>query len=165
MLSYIHQGSIGAYPCFGLEAERQALLAAETDPWQLGLRLWNPIRDMLGLDHVDENVVRGERGEELLRLACLQQPGNPHRVLLTEAARLLAARDWSPLLSPTDDFVVYLGEHDEGWRPKYESLREINPPERLDRWNARWPAGVGRGEDEPALVIPTHDDVREPASG
>jgi hypothetical protein len=39
-------------------------------------------------------------------------------------------------------------EHDEGYAPKVESIRGHNPPDRGARWEASWPPGAPRGEDE-----------------
>lgn len=71
--------------------------------------------------------------------------------MLHEVAALLARHDWDRLITPTEDFVVFVAEHDEGIAPKYESLRAINPPDRVAAWAARWPAAVSRGEDESEL--------------
>lgn len=43
--------------------------------------------------------------------------------------------------------MVFIAEHDEGFAPKYESLLEVNPPERIAAWEARWPEGASRGDD------------------
>ena len=79
----------------------------------------------------------------LLREASLNDPREPHRTVLTEAAKLLARRDWDPLLQLTDDFIVYIAEHDEGVAEKQASVREVNPANRVTRWNTRWhPSGA-----------------------
>jgi hypothetical protein len=44
--------------------------------------------------------------------------------------------------------VVFIAEHDEGFALTYESVLEVNPPDRLAAWDARWPAGASRGEDD-----------------
>jgi hypothetical protein len=86
----------------------------------------------------------------LLRQAAIEQHGDPYRVVLNAIAGELARRDWSELLSLTEDFVVFIAEHDEGYRCKADSVRAANPPERVAAWDAAWPPGVSRGEDEPA---------------
>jgi hypothetical protein len=69
----------------------------------------------------------------LLREAALNNPREPHRIVLTEAAKLLARRDWTALLGVSSDFIVYLAEHDEGLAGKLASLREVNPADRASR--------------------------------
>src|SRR5690606_20994068 len=91
--------------------------------------------------------------ERLLRETALNDPRDPKRVVLNAAAKRLARQDWSGIITPTDDFVVFIAEHDEGFEPKYESVLEVNPPERLAAWDARWPAGASRGEDDTDRVI------------
>ncbi len=52
------------------------------------------------------------------------------------------------LVEPTSDFVVFIAEHDEGYAPKAASVRAVNPADRLAQWEANWPLGASRGEDE-----------------
>jgi hypothetical protein len=52
------------------------------------------------------------------------------------------------LVEPTSDFVVFIAEHDEGYAPKAASVRAVNPADRLAQWEANWPPGASRGEDE-----------------
>jgi hypothetical protein len=71
------------------------------------------------------------------------------RVELPQAVREprgLAGADWAPELRPTPDFVVFIAEHDEGFAPKVESIREHNPPEQVMRWEESWPPGAPRDD-------------------
>jgi hypothetical protein len=149
LLTYVAQGSLHVTLTFGLEADRRAWLAADLDPDELAARLWYINRANEGLHYPEGDVIDEELDSLLLREAALNQPDDPYRVVLNAAAAKLARHDWSSVLTTTDDFVVYIAEHDEGIRPKYDSLRAVNPPERLELWDARWPAGAHRGEDEP----------------
>jgi hypothetical protein len=35
--------------------------------------------------------------------------------------------------------VVYIAEHDEGFAEKHASVREVNPADRVARWDGAWP--------------------------
>jgi hypothetical protein len=109
-------------------------------------RLWSTA----GSERLDTGgrLVGEDLDERLLRAACIQQPGDPYRAVLGAVASKLARADWMPMLRPTPDFVVYIAEHDEGYAPKVESIRGHNPPDRVARWEASWPPGAPRGEDE-----------------
>jgi len=147
-LMYTGDSGLGPIVRFGLESDRRRWLSARPDPHELACSLWSFGDDGLGfIDH--GNVIDWESGVRLLREASLKQPGDPRRVLLTAAARSLARHDWHGLLTPTKDFVVFIAEHDEGFRPKHDSVRAVNPSARLAVWDAHWPPGVSRGEDEP----------------
>jgi hypothetical protein len=84
----------------------------------------------------------------LIQEASLKQPADPCRTVLNDVAALLARHDWSGLVEPTSDFVVFIAEHDEGYAPKAASVRAVNPADRLAQWEANWPLGASRGEDE-----------------
>ncbi|RKQ88361.1 hypothetical protein C8N24_6403 [Solirubrobacter pauli] len=58
----------------------------------------------------------------------------PNRTLLNAVAAILARYDWTGIFTPTDDFVTFIAEHDEGYAEKVESLRAANPPERAEPW-------------------------------
>jgi hypothetical protein len=74
----------------------------------------------------------------LERAAAFHQPDDPARFVLDGLAALLARHDWSGVLRPTDDFVVYTAMHDQGWDEQLASLRAVNPPERVGLWERRW---------------------------
>jgi hypothetical protein len=149
MLTYVAQGSLYVSLSFGLEADRRRWLSAGLDPDQLAINLWYVNGDHEGLNYIEDDVIDTTLDSLLLREAALKQPHDPYRVVLNAAAAHLARHDWEPLLATTDDFIVYIAEHDEGVRPKHDSARAVNPPARLAIWDARWPPGVTRGEDEP----------------
>jgi hypothetical protein len=132
----------------GLEADRGRWLGADIAPDELATNLWYLSGDGEGAIHMEADVIDGALGSLLLREAALNQPGDPYRVVLNTAAARLAGHDWSPMLTTTDDFIVFIAEHDEGYAPKHDSARAVNPPKRLALWDARWPARVTRGEDE-----------------
>jgi hypothetical protein len=81
----------------------------------------------------------------LSREACLKQPADPYHAVLHVVAALLARHESNRLVEPTEDFVVFVAEHDEGITPKHASVRAVSLAERLAAWDARWPAGVSRG--------------------
>lgn len=74
----------------------------------------------------------------LVRESAVHQPEDPLRFVLNRLAALLASQDWGTILTLTDDFVVYIAEHDEGWTPKYRSMCEANPSDRVELWHRRW---------------------------
>jgi hypothetical protein len=147
-LIYVNQGSLAPLLAFGLEDDRRAWLAEEQDRWQLALNLWYPADEPTGLTALHPVDVDADLDQLLLREGSLNQPDDPYRAVLNAVAALLSRHDWSHTLTPTDDFVVYCAEHDEAISPKHESVRTANPPERLAAWDAKWPPGVTRGEDE-----------------
>ena len=156
MLTYVDQGPLHFDLGFGLEDDRRAWLRAGLDSDELASRLWYLDDSWFGegegggLSHLEGELPGDELGVRLLRQAAIEQHGDPYRVVLSAIAAELARRDWSDLLSLTEDFVVFIAEHDEGYRCKADSVRAANPPERVAAWDAAWPPGVSRGEDEPA---------------
>jgi hypothetical protein len=149
MLTYVAQGSLHVTLSFGLEADRRRWLNAGLDSDQLALNLWYVNANHEGLNYIEDGVIDYALEDLLLREAAIKQPHDPYRVVLNAAAAQLARHDWKPMLATTDDFIVYISEHDEGYAPKHQSAREVNPPSRLAIWDARWPPGITRGEDEP----------------
>lgn len=147
MLIYVAQGSLYVSLSFGLEADRKRWLDDPVDPEELATKLWYLSGNGEGPIYIGEDVIDGTLDKLLLREAALKQPGDPYRVVLNAAAARLARHDWASILTTTDDFIVYIAEHDEGYAPKHDSVRAVNPPERLSLWDARWPAVAARGED------------------
>jgi hypothetical protein len=131
MLTYVAQGSLHVSLSFGLETDRQRWLDDPVDPGELATNLWYLSGNGEGPIFIDEDVIDGTLESLLLREAALKQPGDPYRVVLNAAAAWLARHDWSSTLTTTDDFIVYIAEHDEGYAPKHDSLRAANPAERL----------------------------------
>ena len=156
MLTYVDQGPLHFDLGFGLEHDRRAWLRAGLDSDELASRLWYLDDSWFGegerggLSHLEGELPGDDLGERLLRQAAIEQRADPYRVVLNAIAAELARRDWSELISLTEDFVVFIAEHDEGYRCKADSVRAANPPERVAAWDAAWPHGVSRGEDEPA---------------
>jgi hypothetical protein len=150
MLMYVSDGGLYAHTCFGMQADRDRWLAGDLDQHQLSCNLWEP--EPAGPDTplylLDSEMLDDMQERLLLRDAATSQPEEPQRVVLNAAAGLLARHDWTGLLTPTTDFVVYIAEHDEGWAPKHASVRAVNPPDRIAAWDAGWPARASRGEDE-----------------
>jgi YD repeat-containing protein len=140
MLIYVSDGGLHTVVSAGLESERSALLA-DDDPESIAYGLWYPEAPGLSFVEVEDDETLDDL---LLREAALNDRREAQRTVLTEVAKLLARRDWSGLLTPTEDFVVYIAEHDEGFTKKHESVREVNPSKRLAIWDARWPPGVPR---------------------
>ena len=89
-----------------------------------------------GSDDSMECDLPDDLDDALLRDACIGQPGDPYRVVLGAVARVIARRELP--VPVTDDFVVYMSEHDEGTEAKVEAIRACNPPERVARWAAAW---------------------------
>lgn len=145
MLTYVAQGSLHVSLSFGLEADRQRRLDDPVGPEELATKLWYLSGNGEGAIYIDEDVIDGTLDRVLLREAALKQPGDPYRVVLNAAAARLARHDWRSTLATTDDFIVYIAEHDEGYAPKHQSARAVNPATRLAIWDARWPPGVTRG--------------------
>lgn len=81
--------------------------------------------------------------DAMLRVSCQMDPGEPQRVVLGEVAKRLAVADWTGVFTPTDDFVVFIAEHDEDFAPKLRSIHAHNPPDRVARWEARRRALAG----------------------
>jgi hypothetical protein len=125
------------------EDDRQQLLL-DGGMFGIACGLWYPESEPVGFLEVEGDP----EDEFLLREAALNDRREAQRTVLTEVAKRLARRDWSGVFRPTEDFVVFIAEHDEGFAPKHASVREVNPSERLAAWDARWPAGASRGEDE-----------------
>jgi hypothetical protein len=72
--------------------------------------------------------------ELLLREPALNDPREAQRTALTEIAKLLARRDWTGILQPTGDCVVFIAEH--ALAPKRASVREVTQPtEPLAAWD------------------------------
>ena len=69
--------------------------------------------------------------------AALHSIDPPQRTLLNAVAAVLARYDWTGIFTPTDDFVAFIAEHDEGLEEKAESLRACNPPDRAEVWAQR----------------------------
>jgi hypothetical protein len=126
----------------GTDGERRLALGSG-NPQQIASDLWHP--ESAELSFVDVELVP-DLDELLLREAALNDPRDAQRTVWTEAAKLLARHDWTGLLTPADDFVVFFAEHDEGFTEKHASVREINPPERVAAWDAAWPSGVPRDD-------------------
>jgi YD repeat-containing protein len=107
---------------------------------QLGLDEDRPFDDPADLVYPETYVEEVEDDEELDALlmsqATWRDPGDPYRLVLGEVCRRLAQRDWSGLIVPTEDFVVFCAEHDEDVEPKVEMIRAVNPPERVALWEA-----------------------------
>lgn len=142
-LIYVDQGSLHASLAFGLEEDRQAWVREGLHGEDLAAEIWYLNADNEGLNFVDdEDLLDPEDNSALLRDAACAQPLDPYRVVLGAAAARLARADWSAMLTLTDDFVVFVAEHDEGFEEKLASVRESNPPERVARFEARWPQAV-----------------------
>jgi YD repeat-containing protein len=141
-LIYVDTGGLPTTISLGLEDERRAW----SDPEEYALGSWYLIRSGGGLDEIDVDDVPVELERVLLRGAALNDPGEPQRTVLNAAAAVLARHDWNGLITPTDDFVVFIAEHDEGYSDKHKSVRAVNPPERLAAWDARWPSRAPRDD-------------------
>ena len=150
-LTYVEQGGLHSVLSFGLEQDRRAWLAARLAGNELARKLWYLIARGGGLYEIERYEIPPELDSLLLREACLKQPADPYRAILHEVAALLARHDWNGLVTPTEDFVVFVAEHDEDITPKHDSVRAVNPADRLAAWDDRWPAGVTRGDDAPDL--------------
>jgi hypothetical protein len=118
MLMYVAQGSLQVWPHFGLEADRRRWLDEALDPEELAMNLWYLSANGEGPIHPEEDVIDGALDRLLLREAALEKPGDPYRVVLGAAAARLARHDWRSTFITTDDFVVDIAEHDEGYAPK-----------------------------------------------
>jgi YD repeat-containing protein len=149
-LTYVDQGSLHFSLSYGLEADRRRWHAAGLEGRELAFALLYLIDDQAGLDWIEEQVVAPELDDRLLRGACMNEPDDPYRAVLGEVAQRLATASFAPMLAKTDDFVAFIAEHDEGLAPKVRSIRAHNPPEQVARWEASWPSGTPRGEDEPS---------------
>lgn len=115
MLVYVDQCGLHLTPCFGLQSDRRRWLAAGLDASDFACRLWGPEPESGPgrLYHMDADLLDSDYDAFLHREAAMRQPGDPRRIVFTAAAGLLARHDWTGLLTPTDDFVVYIAEHDE----------------------------------------------------
>jgi YD repeat-containing protein len=135
ILSYVGHGGLNVLVNAGTEEDRREYLTLDEPPEMITTGLWYPESEDLSFLEVEPDP---ELDPLLLREAALNDPREPQRTVLTEAAKLLARRTWDPILRLTDDFVVYIAEHDEGIAEKYASVREVNPADRLARWDAAW---------------------------
>lgn len=139
-LVYVDQGSLHIEPVtLGLEADRRRWLAEEreepdeyTDSLVLDLVYLG--RDGEALNWINLPDWDDELDALLLREASRASDADPYTTVLDEVARVLLVRDWQGLVTPTDAFVVYCAEHDEGINEKLRAVRAANPPERAARW-------------------------------
>lgn len=134
---YVDQGSLTPSLSLGLDEEREGL-----DGQEYAFAFFYPE----GIGQVEADLDDDLDGR-LLRAASIGQTGDPYRAVLTEVTRRLLAR-WPSELVRTDDFVAFIAEHDEGLAPKVASIREINSPASVARWEAALPPGTPLGEDE-----------------
>jgi YD repeat-containing protein len=141
MLTYVSDGGLGVTVNVGTDEDRRFCLAGDESPRMIAANLWYPESDELSFLEVEPDPVLDPL---LLREAALNDPREPQRTVLTEVAKLLARRSWDPILRLTDDFVVYIAEHDEGMAEKHASVREVNPADRIARWDAAWPPSLPR---------------------
>ncbi len=121
-----------------MQADRETWL---TDPRIDGEELAINLLYLNG-NHEGLNYVEGDdlaNDWDLLREACIGQAGDPYRAVLGAVAASLADADLGPELQRTDDFVVYIAEHDEGFTEKPASIRARHPPQAVRRWEATWP--------------------------
>ena len=144
-LTYVDE-SLHSVVSLGREEDRRRWMGEDLPEEELALRLWYLIDD--GLGFIEDYAIPSDLEDLLLREATLKQPANPCRTVLNEVAALLARHDWSGVLKPMRDFVVFIAEHDEAYAPKAESVRAVNPADRLAQWEANWPPGARRGDDE-----------------
>ena len=135
MLTYVDDGGLDVLVSAGTEEDRRFYLARDESPEELAVSLLYPESHGLSFIEVEPDPALDPL---LLREAALNDPQEPHRTVLTEAAKLLARRDWTALLQVSDDFIVYIAEHDEGVALKQASVREVNPAERVAQWDAAW---------------------------
>ena len=138
-LTYVDQGSLRPDLSFGLEADRRTWLSEDLDDEELAINLLYVGANHVGINFIETDAIAAADDERLLRAACIQQPADPYRVVLGAVATRLARTDWAPALRPTDDFVVFIAEHDEDFGPMVASIRAHNPPERVARWEASFP--------------------------
>jgi hypothetical protein len=146
-LTYVDQGSVRPTIDFGLEADRRRWLDSDMDKDDMARALWYPIGNV---DHplncIDTDIISSDLDVLMLREAALKQREDPYRAVLSPVAANLARHDWTGVLTATEDFVVFIAEHDEGFSLKHASVREVNPPERVAVWDARWPTGTPRDD-------------------
>jgi YD repeat-containing protein len=141
MLIYVGDGGLNVLVNAGSEEDRHFYLARDESPEELAVSLLYPESDGLSFLEVEPDPALDPL---LFREAALNDPREPQRTVLTEVAKLLARRDWDPLLQLTDDFIVYIAEHDEGVAEKQASVREVNPADRVARWDAAWRPSLPR---------------------
>jgi YD repeat-containing protein len=147
MLVYVDQGSVRPTLSYGLQADRAAWLTdASIDGEELAINLLYLNGDHEGLNFVEGDDLADDW--DLLREACIGQAGDPYRAVLGAVAARLADADFGPQLRRTDDFVVYIAEHDEGFTEKLASIRAHNPPQAVRRWEATWPDRAIAADDE-----------------
>jgi YD repeat-containing protein len=142
-LIYVDDGDLHTMITVLTETDREELLQTGA-MFGIACGLWYPESEPVGFLEVEDD----EDDDRLLRETALNDPRDAKRVVLNAVAKRLARHDWSGVFTPTEDFVVFIAEHDEGFALKYESVLEVNPPERLAAWDARWPVGASRGEDD-----------------
>jgi YD repeat-containing protein len=142
-LIYVDDGDLHTVITVLTESDREELLRTG-GMFGIACGLWYPESEPVGFLEVEDDPI----DDRLLRETALNDPRDAKRVVLNAVARRLARHVWAGIFVPTEDFVVFIAEHDEGFAPKYESVLEVNPPERLAAWDARWPAGASRGEDD-----------------
>ncbi len=140
LLRYFDDHCLSVFLVVGMEAERREIIRRESGE-EIARFLWRPTSAGLGDLEPDVDT---ELNLLLVREAALNSVWGEYRVVLTEVARLLAAQDWTGIFTPTDDFVVFIAEHDEDYAPKDASVRDVNPPERVAAWDAKWPKEAPR---------------------
>ncbi len=128
-LVYVDQGTLDAMLNAGLESERRGAGGGEEGAIAT-LYIDNDPLVLIEAELEDD-------GRQLLRDACLSQPGDPYRVVLGEVARRLSDAEL-PGLTKTADFVAFVAEHDEGLAEKVSSIRAHNSADAVARWEAGW---------------------------
>jgi hypothetical protein len=131
-LIYVDDGDLHTMITVLTETDREELLRTG-GMFGIACGLWYPESEPVGFLEVEDD----EDDDRLLRETALNDPRDAKRVVLNAVAERLARHDWSGVFAPTDDFVVFIAEHDEGFALKYESVLEVNPPDRLAAWDAR----------------------------
>lgn len=142
-ITYVGQGSVYPTLWFGREDERRA---TKRTGEEYALALFYP--EGTGLAQLEPDDYDHDRDTRMMRTAARAVDGDPHRVVLTEVARRTLARTWPAEIVRADDFVAFIAEHDEGFAPKVASIREVNSPDRIARWEAALPPGTPLSEDE-----------------
>lgn len=141
-LVYVDQDSLHIEPVtLGVEADRRRWLAEEreepdeyTDSLVLDLVYLG--RDDGALNWINLPDWDEELDELLVLEATRASDADRYTTVLDEVARVLSVHDWQGLVTPTDAFVVYCAEHDEGVIEKLRAVRAANPPDRAARWQA-----------------------------
>ncbi len=99
MLIYV-SGGLNVLVNAGTEEDRDFYLARDESPEELAVSLLYPESDGLSFLEVEPDPALDPL---LFREAALNDPREPQRTVLTEVAKLLARRDWDPLLQLTDE--------------------------------------------------------------